>query len=50
MADDGEPQYKLVDLATQVEGNSSRDFTGKGRATYANGDVYEGDFLNGVSD
>ena len=50
MADDGEPQYKLVDLATLVEGNSSRDFTGKGRATYANGDIYEGDFLNGVGD
>ena len=29
---------------------SSRNFTGKGaRATYPNGDVYVGDFLDGVS-
>jgi hypothetical protein len=29
--------------------NSSKDYTGKGTATYSNGDVYIGDFLNGVS-
>lgn len=48
MAEEGEPQYKIVNLATNQESNSSRDFTGKGRATYLNGDIYEGDYVDGV--
>ena len=27
---------------------SSKDFTGKGTATYPNGDVYQGDFVEGL--
>lgn len=48
MADEGEPQYQLLNLATNQLGNSSRDFTGRGRAMYLNGDIYEGDFVEGV--
>jgi hypothetical protein len=29
--------------------NTSKDYTGKGTATYSNGDVYIGDFKDGVS-
>ena len=29
--------------------NSSKDYTGKGKATYPNGDTYDGSFENGVS-
>ena len=29
---------------------SSRDYTGKATANYPNGDSYEGEFVNGVSD
>ena len=47
-AEEGEPQYRIVDLDTNKESNSSRDFTGRGRATYLNGDVYEGDYVNGL--
>jgi hypothetical protein len=28
--------------------NSSKDFTGKATATYPNGEIYEGLYLNGV--
>jgi hypothetical protein len=28
-------------------GNSSKDYTGKGVATYPNGDTYEGDYVDG---
>ncbi len=27
---------------------SSKDYSGKGKATYPNGDIYEGDFVNGL--
>lgn len=48
MSEDGEALYRIVDLNTGEEKTSSREFTGKGRAYYANGDVYEGDFRDGV--
>lgn len=28
--------------------NSSKDYTGKGLANYPNGEIYEGDYVNGV--
>ena len=49
MADDDEPHYKIIDLSTNEEKTSSREFTGKGRALYVNGDIYEGDFKEGVT-
>lgn len=30
-----------------VAGNSSKDYTGRGTATYPNGEIYEGDFVDG---
>ena len=41
-------EYQLVtpDGVTQ---KTSKDFTGKGIATYPNGDVYDGGFVDGVS-
>ena len=48
MAEGEAPQYKLVDAEGQ-ERTSSRGYTGKGTATYPNGDTYTGDFLDGVS-
>lgn len=29
-------------------GKSSRDYTGKGKATYPNGDIYDGEFVKGL--
>ena len=29
--------------------DTSKDYTGKGTASYPNGDVYQGDFVEGVS-
>jgi radial spoke head protein 1 len=45
---DDEVLYRIVNLATNEETNSSRDFTGKGRAYYVNGDIYEGYYRNGL--
>jgi radial spoke head protein 1 len=30
-------------------GNSSKDYTGKGLANYPNGEIYEGEYANGVN-
>lgn len=46
-----QPEYvleTLVDGAVKEKLNKSNDYTGSGRATYPNGDVYEGDFVNGL--
>ena len=48
MADPDEPRYTILDLATGKVTNSSREFSGKGRANYVNGDVYEGEYMDGV--
>eukprot|EP01017_Pseudomicrothorax_dubius_P043896 TRINITY_DN7375_c0_g1_i6.p1 TRINITY_DN7375_c0_g1~~TRINITY_DN7375_c0_g1_i6.p1 ORF type:complete len:227 (+),score=68.40 TRINITY_DN7375_c0_g1_i6:57-737(+) len=50
MADPAEAEapYKLIDLATGNESISSRDFTGRGLATYANNDTYEGEYVGGL--
>ena len=39
--------YKLTCLETKKETSSSRNFTGRGRAKYPNGDIYEGEFVHG---
>lgn len=49
MADGDEVRYTILNLGTNQLTNSSREFTGKGRATYVNGDVYEGDYVDGVT-
>lgn len=65
MAEEGgesQQEYKLVTEAGQVQVliscfnifdretvNKSFGYTGKGVATYPNGDIYEGHFVNGVS-
>jgi hypothetical protein len=49
MADgDDQVRYTILNLGTNQTTNSSREFTGKGRATYVNGDIYEGDYVDGV--
>lgn len=45
--DSEETFYKLTCLETQKETSSSRNFSGRGRALYPNGDIYEGEFLSG---
>lgn len=41
-------EYVLVTDKGETK-NTSVEFTGKGKATYPNGDVYEGEFVDGVS-
>lgn len=48
MDDDDTVRYTILNLATNQQSNSSREFTGKGRATYKDGDIYEGDYVDGV--
>ena len=43
---DGEGKYQLVTENNETK-TSSRGFTGYGTATYENGDIYEGDFIDG---
>lgn len=45
--DDEEVKYKIVFLDTQKVSLTSRNFTGKGRASYTNGETYEGDYVDG---
>ena len=40
-------EYVLVTDKAETK-NTSVDYTGKGKATYPNGDVYEGEFVNGL--
>lgn len=47
MAED-EKQYKIT-KADGVSSKSSRDYTGRGYAEYANGDIYDGQFVEGVT-
>lgn len=49
MDDDDQVRYTIQNLATGQVTNSSREFTGKGRATYKEGDIYEGDYVDGVA-
>ena len=50
MADDAAAlvEYILVTESGETK-NTSVEYSGKGKATYPNGDVYEGEFVNGVS-
>ena len=49
MSENGDKQeYKLVNAAGD-ELKSSNGYTGKGVATYTNGDIYDGPFKDGVS-
>lgn len=41
-------EYQLVTDKGETK-NTSKEYTGKGTATYPNGDVYIGDFVDGVS-
>ena len=41
-------EYKLETSNGHVL-NESKDYTGKGKATYPNGDTYDGEFQGGVS-
>ena len=48
MADaDAEQNYTITKENGEI-GKSSRDYTGKGTAVYGNGEIYEGDFVEGV--
>lgn len=42
------PKYRITFLETGKDSMSSWDFTGLGKAKYVNGDIYEGEYLNGV--
>ena len=46
--EEDEIRYKIVFLETNKESLSSRNFTGKGKAFYINGDIYEGDYVDGL--
>ena len=51
MADEGLEalvEYKLETSNGHVL-NESKDYVGKGKATYPNGDTYDGEFAEGVS-
>ena len=50
MAEDQEAEnnYKFTPEGGQT-GKSSRDYTGRGTAVYANGEIYEGEYRDGVS-
>ena len=48
MADDGEERAYTLETAAGETLNNSRGYTGKGKATYSNGEVYDGDFEDGV--
>lgn len=45
---EGLVEYKLETSNGHVL-NESKDYNGKGKATYPNGDTYDGEFKNGVS-
>lgn len=47
MSQAGEETYKLRTENDEVK-TSSRGFTGHGTAYYDNGDIYEGDFIDGI--
>ncbi|KAM3137522.1 hypothetical protein pb186bvf_010312 [Paramecium bursaria] len=49
MADDQqeESNYKFTPEGGQV-GKSSRDYTGRGKALYANNEIYDGEYDNGI--
>ena len=44
---EGEGKYQLRTENNELK-TSSRGFTGQGTATYENGDIYEGDFIDGI--
>ena len=49
MAEEGEEgqKYKFITENGEVK-LMSRGYTGKAQASYPNGDIYEGDFLDGI--
>mgnify|MGYP000901266810 CR=1 FL=1 len=47
MADELRPY--LLETADGQSLPASRDYTGKGKATYPNEETYEGDFVDGVN-
>lgn len=47
MAEEEGKPFKFIPLGGK-EGNSSRDYTGRGTSLYPNDDIYEGDYKNGI--
>lgn len=49
MADDGDDAPKYIFITENGEKKTtSRGYTGKAQASYPSGDIYEGDFLDGI--
>lgn len=48
MAEDNAEQNYTLTKENGETGKSSRDYTGKGTAVYGNGEIYEGEFVEGV--
>ncbi len=48
MADEEEQTYTLTIESGEVL-KTSWGFSGKGQAVYSNGEIYEGDFVDGVT-
>ena len=49
MAEENNEQNYTLTKENGETGKSSRDYTGKGTAVYGNGEIYEGNFENGVN-
>mmetsp|Transcript_10546 Transcript_10546/g.7881 ORF Transcript_10546/g.7881 Transcript_10546/m.7881 type:complete len:145 (+) Transcript_10546:34-468(+) len=45
--DDGAPKYMFITENGETK-KTSRGYTGKAQASYTNGDIYEGDFVDGI--
>ena len=48
MADDGDQKYSILKEGADKPTDRSRDYDGKGVATYGNGEIYDGQFQQGV--
>eukprot|EP00831_Metopus_contortus_P027472 TRINITY_DN23082_c0_g1_i1.p1 TRINITY_DN23082_c0_g1~~TRINITY_DN23082_c0_g1_i1.p1 ORF type:complete len:145 (-),score=43.01 TRINITY_DN23082_c0_g1_i1:79-513(-) len=48
MADPDQPSDYKIEKENGEVGVSSREYTGKAKATYSNGETYDGDFVEGI--
>ena len=46
--EDTGPKYIFVTAEGETRKEGSRHYTGKATASYPNGDLYEGDFVEGI--